>query len=298
MTVIQRLPYSTPSPERIRIGEWSLLRDGDAEPLGELLPGWDPAVNLQVAVDVWLDLEGIYQDCHLGSDAVLRLAAVWESTGTVLRGHGELINLQRHSTPLEIRLTAAVEGIKLAGKLDLSVNLVLLRPSTEVQPFAAKIPGSILAQQTQSVLLEGEGARFPTEVIDFTNTHYPSEAAWALYWDPDNLDQTISGEVRLYINARHKRVVRAVSDTLPEDEGIREAVRFDVARTMIYGALNNLAFVEEPDTYKSGTSGAAVRNMLQLYFPETPFSQLRTNSQQPQSFDPKLQERLRLFWEE
>lgn len=298
MAVIQRLPYLTPSAEHIDIEEWHLLKSEDVVPLTDLLPHWDPALNIRAIVNVNLDLEGIYQDCRLDSDAVLRLAAIWESPGTVLKGRGEFVDLQIHRSPEQIQLSVDVEGVRLARRLDLSVNLVLLQSGAVIQPFAPKIIGSILAQKTQSVLLEGEGARFPTEVIDFTGTHYPSDAGWALYWDPDNLDWTISGEVRLYINARHERIVRAVSDNSPEDYGIRETVRFDLARALIYGALNSPEFVEAPDVYKPGTIGAAVRNMLRLYFPDTPFSQLKANSQQPQSFDPKLQDRLRAFWEE
>lgn len=298
MSVIQRLPYLTPPAEYIDIGEWYLLNDEDVDVLGELLPNWDPALNIRAAVEVKLDLEGIYQSCRLGQDAVLRLAAIWESPGTVLKGRGDSTDLQLYQSPEQMQLTMEVEGIKLAQKLNLIVNLILLHPGSNPQALAPRNIGSILAQKSQSVLLEGEGARFPTEVIDFKDTHYPSDAGWALYWDPDNLEQTISGEVRLFINARHERIVRAVSKNLPEDYGIRESVRFDLARTLIYGALANMEFVEAPDSFKPGTVGAAVRNMLRLYFPETPFSQLRTNSQQPQSFDPKLQDRLRAFWEE
>lgn len=298
MSIIQRLPYLTPSAEHIDIGDWYLLNDEHVVLLGDLLPDWDPALNIRAAVEVKLDLDGLYQVCRLGEDAVLRLAAIWESPGTVLKGRGGFADLQLHQTSEQVQLTVEVEGINLARKLNLTVNLVLLYPGVEIQPLAPKIIGSILVQKIQSVLLEGEGARFPTEVIDFKDTHYPTDAGWALYWDPDNLDQTISGEVRLFINARHERIVRAVSKQLPEDYGIREAVRLDLARTLIYGALANSEFVEEPDSYKPGTVGAAVRNMLRLYFPETHFSQLSTNSQQPQSFDPKLQDRLRAFWEE
>lgn len=298
MSVIQRLPYITPSAEYIDIGDWHLLKNEDVEPLSELLPGWDPALDIQALVEVNLDLDGVYRDCHLGEDAVLRLAAVWESPGTVLKGRGDFADLQLYHSPEQYQLAVDVQGIKLAQKLNLSVNLLLLHPGVAPQPFAPKMIGSILAQKTQSVLLEGDGARFSTEVIDFKDTHYPTDAGWALYWDPDNLHQTISGEVRLFINARHERVVRAVSENLSEDYGIREAVRFDLARTLIYGALANPEFVEEPDVYGQGTIGTAVRNMLRLYFPEVPFTQLHANSQMPQSFDPKLQDRLRAFWEE
>lgn len=298
MTVIRRPPYLTPSQDRLRIGDWSLVRDETTVPMEELLPDWDAAVNISAVIPVELDVQGIFQDCHLDKDARLRLASVWESQGTMLRGRGAVIDFDSEYPVEQIDLWLQVEGICLAKKLDLSVNLVLLYSGTNAHPLTPKIPGSILAQKTQTVLLEGEGARFPTEVINFAEGHYPSDAGWALYWDPDDLHQTVLGDIRLYINMRHERIMRAVSQNLPEDYGIREAIRLDLARTLIYGALNNPEFVENSDQFAQGTIGAAVRNMLRLYFPQISFTQLRDNSRQPQSFEPKLQEKFRSFWEE
>jgi hypothetical protein len=216
----------------------------------------------------------------------------------MLRGRGDVIDLtpNHHFEQLYLRLD--IDGTNLARSLELAVCLVLLQPDGNVQRFAPKLPGSILAKHTQTVLLEGEGARFPVEVIDFAPTYYPSDAGWVLYWDAENLHQTVLGDTRLYINARHKRVRRAVSENRTEDYGIREAVRLDVARTLIIGALNNDDFVENPNAFAYGSVGAVVRNMLGLYFPDIPLTQLRDNSKHPQSFEPKLQERLRAFWDE
>jgi hypothetical protein len=253
---------------------------------------------IQVVVPVKLDLLGILEDCRLTEDARLRLAALWESPGTMLRGRGDIIDLtqQHHCEQLYLRLD--VDGTRLARSLDLTVCLVLLQSGQTVQAFAPKLLGSILGQKTQTVLLEGEGSRFPVEVIDFAPTHYPTDAGWALYWNPENLHQTVLGDTRLYINARHKRVRRAVSEDRPEDYGIREAVRFDVARTLILGSLDNEEFVEDPEGFAYGSVGAAVRNMLRLYFPDVSLTQLRDNSRHPQLFGTKLQDKLRAFWDE
>jgi hypothetical protein len=298
MTHLLRLPYYTPRPDRISIGEWNLKENSDTYPLGELLPAWDPAMLIQAVVPVHLDLLGILEDCRLPADARLRLAALWESPGTMLRGCSQVIDLNHQHHGEQLYLHLDIQGTYLAGSLDLITCLVLSQSGRTEQPFAPKLPGSILARKIQTVILEGEGARFPVEILDFAQTHYPSAAGWVLYWDPENLHQTVLGDTRLYINAGHKRVQRAISGNQSEDYGIREAVRLDVARILIMGALNSEEFVENPDVYAQGSVGAAIRTLLRLYFPDMPLTQLRDNSKHPQSFEPKLQDRLKAFWGE
>lgn len=298
MTQIQKLPYYTPKPERITVGEWSLVKDDDHIALGKVLPDWDPAMPIHAVVPVQLDLLGILEDCRLSEKAQLRLATFWESSGTMLRGRGEFIDLtqQHHLKQLYLRLS--VDGTKLATNIDLITCLVLLQANSELIPFIPKIPGCILAQTAHNVFLEGEGTRFPIEVIDFSQTEYASDASWVLYWDPENLHQTVLGDTRLYLNARHKRVIRAITENLPEDYGIREAVRFDIARMLIMGVLDNEDFVETPNVFMPGSVGWAVHNMLQIYFPNMSLHYLRDNSKTPRLFEPKLQESLRIFWDD
>lgn len=299
MTQIRKFPYLTPSSERMLVGDWLHIKDGISEPLEALFPAWEPVVSINAYVPVRIDISGILTDCNLDTDAQLRLGAVWNSSGTMLRGRGAMINLDLKGTELEINVGVNVEGIKLAKSIELCVLLILASPGSRAKSFAPRIPGSILLKsKLYEVLLEGQGPRFPIEVLDFAHSSYPNDAAWVLHWDPNNLHQTVLGDVRLYLNAKHEHVVHAVSENKPEYFDLQEAVRFDVARSLIYGALNNKEFLEAPEQYEAGTIGSAVRDLLQFYFPDTPISQIQANSEQPQSFEPKLQEKLRAFWSE
>lgn len=299
MTRIQSLPYLTPSPKRIILGDWQIVQNGSANLLDDLLPDWDPAVSIEASISVQMDLEGVLSDCNLGMDAGLRLAAVWHSPGTVLRGCGDRVDLNTAGASDDIALHVKVGGIYLSKAVELSIHLLLIEPGIRGKQFAPRLPGSILAQsKPHQVVLEGEGARFPVEVIDFSVTHFATEAGWVLHWDPDDLHQTVLGDMRLYINSLHPRVKRAVSENLDEDFDIRDTIRYDVARALAYGALNNQEFVANPNAFEDGSVGAAVRNMLQLYFPQFSFAELRDRTLQPQLFDPRLQEKLRIFWRE
>lgn len=279
------------------MGDWVRISDDRSEVLGNLFPIWEPAVSINTFVPIKVDVLGIFEDCNLEPDARLQLGAVWSSSGTMLRGRGDLIDLNSADNGKELRLGVKVDGTKLAKSLDLSLQLILAAPNDHPRPFAPKLPGSILWQSDfHHVILEGEGARFPVEVIGFSYSMYPDDAAWVLHWDPHNLHQTILGDVRLYFNAKHERVIQAVSNNKLEDFDLREAIRFDVARTLIYGALSNEEFLENPDGFENGSVGSAIRNMLYLYFPGLSISDIQSNSEQEQTFEPKLQAKLRAFW--
>lgn len=299
-TTIKRLPYRTPTAERVVISDWVLIRNSEARSLGLILPEWDPAVSIDAACSVQVDVPGVLADCCLGGGACLRVAAVWRCPGTMLRGCGETRDLPVDNPSYQVQLALHIDGINLAESVELSVVLILVNSGLgEYKPFIPRLVGSILAQsKPHAVLLEGVGPRFPIEVIDFANTYYAIDGGWALYWDPDNLHQTVLGDVRLFINARHERIRRAVSEDRPEDFDIREAIRYDIARMLIYGALGNNEFIERPDNFAPGSVGAAVRSMLRLYFPQADILELRENSRQPQVFDHNLQGKFRIFWPE
>lgn len=301
MTKIIRTPYLTPTSDRLQLGDWYFNQHDNWQPLTALLPDWDPAVPVTASISVAVDVQGVLEDCNLGQDAVIRVGALWNSSGTVLRGAGTYFDLDSTEEPQKKYLQVYIDGTYLAKSLEFLVQLILVSAGGFHKSFAPRIPGSILFSSNPfNVLLEGEGDRFPVEVIDFSSKHssYPSDAGWVLHWDSTDLHQTVLGDMRLYLNSNHEHVIEACSGGSSENRDLREAIRFDVARTLIYGALNNDEFVEKPDLYEPGSVGAAVRAMLRLYFPEISFSQLQNNSRQQQSFDPKLQATLRAFWPE
>lgn len=265
----------------------------------DVLPDWDPSVDIRATTSVAVDVRGVYADCRLESDTVLRLGVVWSSEGTRLSGSGTSHNLAWESGSGPYDLQVDIPGTLIRQNLILSVQLLLASPSSSsAAPFAPALTGSRLAIHTDELIVEGIGARFPTEIVDFETIRLPTDAAWSLYWDPDDLHQTVAGDLRLYINARNPLVVRAISENRRDDRGIREAIRYDIAQRMIYGALSNPEFVVSPDSYEVGTIGAAVRSTIRTYFPNIPIKWVRDLAQRPDTFNPRLQERLRLFWED
>jgi hypothetical protein len=299
MARVQKLPYLLPHPDRVRVANWQLVKDNQFQPIGSLLPEWDPAITIRAVTDVSIDVAGLLQDCRLNSDVQIIVAAGWYSTGTVLTGKGSSVLINADKEIETFQLSLEVSGLFLAGSIDLRVQIVMTDRGSTEQPFSPKLKGSILYNHVQNVLLEGDGARFPIEVLDFSSAGYfPADAAWLLFWQPDDLHQTVlGGEIRLYINAKHERVRRAVSENRPEDADIREAIRLDIARNLIYGALTNPEFTANPNAYPDGTIGGAVYFMLRTYFPDIQVAQLRSMARRPHIFDASIQARFNAYRE-
>lgn len=299
MPPIRRLPYLTPLPTRVNVQPWWLARPGrETVRMPAVLPDWDPSVNLSASTNVRVDVPGIFDDCQLDPDAVLRLGVIWSSEGTRLRGIGTGRDLRIGIRAEDHQLSVDVAGTLLRQNLMLTVQLLLVStPTRPPNPFAPAIPGSRLLAHSAELVVEGIGSRFPTEIVDFTAVYFPSNAAWTLFWDPQDLHQTVAGDMRLYINSRNQTVVRAISENRPEDHGIREAIRYDVAQQLIYGAISNSEFIEAPESFDRGSVGAAVRSMMRTYFPNYPLKLVIQRAQRPAIFNAELQERLRLFWE-
>jgi len=295
VTEIRRRPFFTPAPNKISVESWMIFQNDGYVPLVPALPDWDPAVSISAKVLVEMDVPGVLEDCNLPPDARLRLMTMWRSAGTSLRGVGEVRNLNGTSSETWYQLGLDADGVNLGGKLDLVIQLLLLSPGSEPRPFAPKYPGTVLFENSQTVVLGDDSTQFPIQVLDFEHTSYPSDAGWMLVWDASDLRASVFGALCLYINSSHDRVVRAVSQNLPEDFDLREAIRFDTARMLIYGALSNDEFVENPFSFPDGSVGAAVRNLIGLYFSEIPLAQLRDCSRRRQLFEAKLQGKLRSF---
>ncbi|SRR6266498_4982146 len=299
MPKIQKFPYLTPQFPHLSFGEWRFLHpDGEFRPLGTLLSNWDPATTLRASISTKINYLAVLNDCGFSNDVQLRMTTMWKSEGTFLKSCGEFVDIPPTLTEeTTIELKVEINGINVSESIDLWVQLLLSQPgSQKSMPFVAKLPGSILAQSVpHKVIVEGEGPRFPVEIIDFSNTYYPSEAGWYLHWDPTDLFQSVLGTVRLYINAKHERVTKAVTLELQEDFDIRETIRYDVARALIYGAVANDEFVHNPDIFPTGSMGSAIRSMLRVYFPQVDFLEIRSKSGRQELFDADLQERLRIF---
>jgi hypothetical protein len=77
---------------------------------------------------------------------------------------------------------------------------------------------------------------------------------------------------------------------------VRSFVTFDVARSLVHGALGNERFVEAPDAYDYGTVGRMLSELLGACWPGIPVSTLRARLiEDPSRLDVELQSHLGLL---
>ena len=232
----------------------------------------------------------------------MALIAVWEASSTGIREIG-----YRQALPGDgdwtFELLVHLDGSLIGGLLRIERQVVLSSTGTSSDPLAPRSAGSVILREERdeatSILLEGEAARFPTEVVDFAQLGIAEpEALWHLEMAGADLEESALSAMRLYVNGNHAAVQRA----LTQDDGIGELVRsvlqWDVARAMIHRALDNDEFVHDWDRYEEATLGATLQQLIQRIWTGEDAASLRARRDaDPARFEYQLQARLGLFSE-
>lgn len=198
-----------------------------------------------------------------------------------------------------IQLAVGLPGGELAGRVELRTVIALADGGRGRQPLAALIPGSVIWDDSTTVALEGAGSRFPMEWLDFAAASWlPPGAGWYLDWTHDAPEAPALGAVRLYLNSGHEAVRAAVTSTTPtpEDQVIRDVIEYDVARTLILGALRADPGPWDAAAAQEGSVAAVVRRLIVVVFPTDTMEGLRNRfTAAPQHLEVRFQDGLRLF---
>ncbi|NJD28909.1 MAG: hypothetical protein FIA92_11505 [Chloroflexi bacterium] len=298
MTRVETAPYLRIDPARVEAGPW--LDSATALPIPAFgIEGWDPTVDLEVERLISIDLEGARNDAGLDARDELVVAATWHCPATTMRGAGSRLRLAGRE--MEDRVRLYIPGRELAGRVVLRTVVTLAAKVQDNQPLAAMIPGSVLWVDSTMIALEGRGSRFPMEWLDFGAAGWlPDGAGWYLEWSPEHPEAPALGAVRLYLNEDHPAVRAAVVASPPEvhHRAIRDAIEFDVARSLIVGALRADAASWDEAAGDPGSIAAVVNRLLSVVFPTESLEGLRTRYKAtPQRLETRIQDGLRLFRE-
>ncbi len=300
MNRIIGVPYRRTGEDRIVCEPWVLTHGGSSEALPVVLPHWDYNFDLVVGRNIVVDVGGVRLDCFLNDGDPVRVAAVWRSTGTALRGCLFQSDLPSGGGLHSVSMFGQVSGKDLAGDLRLETHVLVPTARAGVELLSPHYAGSVLWIDTLTVALEGNAPRFPVELVDFDTvlwTPHP-DASWYVSWNRYDLHQPMLGSVRLFVNARHPKIVRAMSQDAQDSEAraIRSAIYYDVGRSLIRAALHDAQFLENPEAFNPGTIGRAVARLIRAVFPtDSPRSVRNAMQERPEHFDSELQARLRLF---
>ena len=166
-----------------------------------------------------------------------------------------------------------------------------LRRQTVRTPCSGRKP----AADRGTTILEGDAARFPTEIVDFaTGTIADPSAAWWIETDLSELDANPLGRIRLYLNASHPMIALLVQGNT--DEVIRVVADFlewDVGRTLIHAALDTEDFVAGWAQFSTGSIGETLQHLIARTWPAHDASALKQmRASDPGAFEARLQGRL------
>jgi hypothetical protein len=180
---------------------------------------------------------------------------------------------------------------------------VLSSAGGSTDPLAPRLAGSVILREERnevtSILLEGEAARFPTEVVDFAQLRIAEpEALWFLDMSGADLEQSPLSAMRLYVNGTHPAVQRALAHGDAIGGLVRSVLQWDVARVMIHRALDNDEFIDDWDRFEETTLGATLQQLVQRIWAGEDAASLRARRDaDPTRFEYQLQARLGLFSE-
>ncbi|WP_319450319.1 MULTISPECIES: hypothetical protein [unclassified Mycobacterium] len=233
--------------------------------------------------------------CGLPQDAAFAFAATWSSNRTRIAGDGPVVELGTLSGLARTALTLRVPGAMAGGRLTLRTRLVLRHRGSTPTPISPRRAGAILWNEETQIALEGGAARFPITAADFkVIPHYPDNAAWVLDWDSDELDAPVLGGMRLLVNTSHESMPAMLrSGTSDPRAGLLKSfVTFDVARSLIFGALRNDRFVDDPEAFEDGSVGRMLFELITMCWPGSQLSSLRSRIVEDSSrFNAELQAR-------
>lgn len=272
MARLRALPHRTAGMHRVSTGPWRVTGSDQTFDNPTVLRGWDYAMDLTIERRITVDSpDRILVDCGLPPGTDVAGVICWHATGTKTRGTSAPLVLTGGDHVLSVELS----GGELAGTLELSVRIVLMDRPVGADAITADRRGAVLWDdpRVHRVVLEGNLPRFPTAVVSFaTHPFFAVDALWALGWDPDDLSRPVLGAMCLYINDDHP-ARRALTDDSDRHD-LLAALRLDIARQMLDGALDNPDFDCE-SAHEDESLGAALAQLQRLVFPDTSTDDVR-----------------------
>ncbi|MBM0255489.1 hypothetical protein [Micromonospora sp. 4G55] len=245
-------PYLVPQPGIVVWQPWMLLGAQEWCPLPAAVDGWDPGTDLRVARRVQVDAQRFRQETGLELDDVA-LTVSWTSSTT---------NMTEASPPVRFDPSGAtvadtiLVGERLSGILTLRTTVSLVRPSDRRAIGVAAVPGSVLAEHVQQVVLESVSSMFPVHEIDFSHTRLSPAASWHLETSTD-LTAPFYGTFRVLINKRDRELSAAVARGAKDrrQQALLDELHGDVAALLLELALHLRDELAEREEWPSDSVG-------------------------------------------
>lgn len=269
-------PYRRPPADVVTTGPWLRVVGAGVEKLPDELVDWDYDTLLVLRRQLCIDGTRVRESCGLPPDSQVRVAVVWSSTSSGLRGRAWSADVPEQDG-FELDLTFELAGDELGGRLHLETILTLGSLGLDELPAAApRRAGSVLWREVHPVSLQGDNSMFPIALADFEPLPYPTGAAWHLELG-QNLEAQALGSILLLANERRELVaaaLEAAGDPSDADRRVLSTIRTDIIRSLVERALVDDDFDPDAD-YPLGSIGALLAAVLRMAFPDRQLDALR-----------------------
>ena len=236
------------------------------------MPDWHYLSDVSVEWSLSVDLPGVKQDCQLPDDAQVGVVMSWRSDRTNLRGSIPVIPVLNGENLLQTE----IPGSSLGGTLTVDVALVLRQPGTVTSPLAPARSGSLLWTESEQLVLEGSGGRFPTVSIDFAAEGIVGDSMGLWYLDiaDSDLQANCTAAVRLCINSANPSMQEVLIAGAARNSQLVRFMMYDVYRQLMVVAIRNEEF-DDRVKYDHGSLGDAFVTLLRIFFPGKDIGHLR-----------------------
>lgn len=283
-------PHRTATADCITFGDWWIKRSGTPERLPELLTGWDYASEVELGSSATIDVERLLSSTGHTSLNALELILLVECAATQRRFLGRR-NLHDARSSEPVTASLRVPPGELADRLRLSAHIVVARDLDGLPPRVACMAGALIASSPkQTMLLEGEAARFPTEPIAFS-LHGRPYSPWTLDIAFEDPASSFMGGVRLLVNTEHP-VGRKLLDASTVEQ-VSPIVMADVLRLLV-ATLSQSEYSDYLETAleEDGSVANVVDQMCQTFIHESLETATQQYRREPLYFDSILHSNL------
>ncbi|MER7457513.1 hypothetical protein [Micromonospora sp. NPDC126480] len=265
-------PYLVPKPGTVVWQPWMLLDAQEWFPIPAAVDGWDPGTDLRVGRRVQVDPTRFFQETGLELEDVA-LTVSWTSSTTDMTEASSPVPFESNGAAVADTLLV---GKRLSGTLTLRSTVSLIRQPARRAVGVAAVPGSVLAEHVQRVVLENVSSMFPVHEIDFSHTRLSPTASWHLETTTE-LIAPFYGTFRVLINKRDRELCTAVARGTKDrrQQALLDQLQADVAALLLELALHlrdELAEREEwpPDSVGDVLSRTVAASPLALAAPPSP----------------------------
>lgn len=288
MPRVRFYPHRVAAPSAVEWGEWWIEHHGSRFPMAEKVDGWDYATEVRVGRPVCISLPQFVETTGIEDLSDVELVAIAECRSTQYRTVAR-INCSESGGEGNMTVALRLSPGEFASEVSLATHLTLARYRPASPDRTAVWKGARLASsKTETLRLEGDAGRFPTEPVAFSAL-YLAYAPWSLQCTFEDLDESFMGAVRLFINTEHP-VGRLALDPVGAKQ-VGPLLRTDVVRQLVAEAARRTSELPS-STFEEGSVGEVLASMTQFFLGRDLRAATQLYKEEPNQFELVLHERL------